>query len=215
MQVNCTTRTWNVSTGTTGQGTIDPPTAQVNDAANQAFTLTPATGYHIDSVSGCSGTLNASTYTTGPVTADCAISATFAIDTFTLSYSSDSTGTIGGTPVQSVNYGDSGTAVTALPNAHYHFVQWSDGVQTAVRTDSNIRANLSVAATFAIDAYTLTYAAGANGFDQRYRVADGRLRRERFAGGGGRQQRIPLHAVERWFEREPAHRLPTRVAISV
>lgn len=163
VQLSCTTRTWNVSTGATGQGTIDPPTAIVNDEATQAFTLTPATGYHIDAVNGCGGTLNASTYTTGQVTADCAIAATFAIDTYTLSYSTDGTGTISGTPVQTVDYGSSGTAVTAVPNAHYHFVQWSDGVQTATRTDSNVTANLSVAATFAIDSYTLTYAAGANG----------------------------------------------------
>src|SRR4029077_20245000 len=72
-------------------------------------------------------------------------------------------GTIVGTSPQTVTSGGSGTLVTATPNANYHFVSWSDGVATAARTDTNVTANLSVTATFAINTYTLTYTAGANG----------------------------------------------------
>ena len=42
-------------------------------------------------------------------------------------------------------------------------MSWSDGVLTATRTDTNVTADLTVTATFAINTYTLTYTAGANG----------------------------------------------------
>ena len=56
-----------------------------------------------------------------------------------------------------------GTAVTAVPDTGYHFVEWSDSVATATRTDTNVTADISVTASFAINEYTLTYTAGANG----------------------------------------------------
>ena len=42
-------------------------------------------------------------------------------------------------------------------------MSWSDGVTTATRTDTNVTADKSVTATFAINTYTLTYTAGAHG----------------------------------------------------
>ena len=53
--------------------------------------------------------------------------------------------------------------MTAVPNTGYHFVDWSDGVLTAARTDLDVTANLTVTANFAIDTFTLTYSAGAGG----------------------------------------------------
>ena len=53
--------------------------------------------------------------------------------------------------------------MTAVPDTGYHFVDWSDGVLTARATDTNVTANVSVTANFAINTYTLTYTAGANG----------------------------------------------------
>lgn len=43
-----------------------------------SFTVTPDPGYQIISVTGCGGTLSGNTYTTGSVTADCLVTATFA-----------------------------------------------------------------------------------------------------------------------------------------
>ncbi len=60
-------------------------------------------------------------------------------------------------------YGADGSEVTAVPATGYHFVKWSDNVTTASRTDSNVTADLSVSASFAIDSFTLTYTAGAHG----------------------------------------------------
>lgn len=81
--------------------------------------------------------------------------ATFAVATYTLTVTSNNTnyGTVtgGGT----YNHGASAT-LTATPKTGYHFVQWSDGNTNATRTISNITANATYTATFAINTYTLT-----------------------------------------------------------
>src|SRR5450830_1682689 len=84
---------------------------------------------------------------------------------FTLTYTAGANGTITGTSPQTVDYGADGTTVTAVPNAGYHFTSWSDGILTAARTDTHVTADITVTASFttAIDAFTLTYTAGANG----------------------------------------------------
>ncbi len=57
----------------------------------------------------------------------------------------------------------SGTAVTAVADTGYHFVEWSDGTLTAARTDADVTADMSVTAVFAVNTYTLTYTAGSGG----------------------------------------------------
>ncbi|WP_222930736.1 beta strand repeat-containing protein [Allochromatium palmeri] len=59
-------------------GSLSPAGAQtVIHGATTTFTVTPASGYGIASVSGCGGTLNGGLYTTGPITGDCTVSASF------------------------------------------------------------------------------------------------------------------------------------------
>ncbi|MGX9728587.1 MAG: InlB B-repeat-containing protein [Candidatus Electronema sp. VV] len=59
-------------------GSISPATPQtVNHGATTSFTVTPDIGYIIDTVSGCGGTLSGNTYTTGAITANCAVTASF------------------------------------------------------------------------------------------------------------------------------------------
>ncbi len=60
-------------------GSIAPSTPQtVNDGSTTAFTVTPDSGFQIDTVTGCGGSLAGNTYTTGPITADCTVNASFA-----------------------------------------------------------------------------------------------------------------------------------------
>jgi len=60
-------------------GSIVPSTPQtVNDGSTIAFTVTPNSGFGISSVTGCGGSLAGNTYTTGAITADCTVNATFA-----------------------------------------------------------------------------------------------------------------------------------------
>lgn len=59
-------------------GSMNPPDAQMRySGSSTSFTLTPATGYQISGASGCGGTLNGSVFTTGPISADCAVTASF------------------------------------------------------------------------------------------------------------------------------------------
>ena len=115
------------------------------------------------------------------VMANLSVTANFAADTFTLTYTAGTGGTLTGDTPQTVNYGEDGTLVTAVPNTGYHFVDWSDGVLTAARTDLDVMANLSVTANFAADTFTLTYTAGTGGTITGVSPQTVRLRRGRHA----------------------------------
>lgn len=85
------------------------------------------------------------------ITADLTVTARYSVQQFTLSYSAGTGGTITGTAVQTVDYGDSGSAVEAVADNGYQFVKWSDGVTTASRTDTQVQDNITVQAQFAAD----------------------------------------------------------------
>jgi glucose/arabinose dehydrogenase len=75
-----TTVTHTVTPVAGAHGTITPPTPQtVNDGDTVVFTLMPDANYLIGNVTGCGGTLTDNTYTTGPITADCEVDATFVV----------------------------------------------------------------------------------------------------------------------------------------
>ena len=77
---NFTPITYTVTPSAGTGGTISPSTAQqVNYGATTAFTVTPNTGYSIASVTGCNGSLSGNTYTTGAITANCTVTATFSL----------------------------------------------------------------------------------------------------------------------------------------
>jgi uncharacterized repeat protein (TIGR02543 family) len=147
-----------------GHGSLSPATAQtVNHGDTTAFTATPATGYHIDTVSGCGGSLSGDTFTTGAITGNCTVTASFAINVYSLSYAAGDHGSLTGDTSQSVNHGSDGSAVTAVPATGYHFVKWSDDSTANPRTDTNVTGPISVTASFAINVYSLTYSAGDHG----------------------------------------------------
>jgi hypothetical protein len=58
-------------------GTISPTSRTVAHNGVTTFTVSPSAGYAIGSVSGCSGSLSGTLYTTGAVTANCAVTASF------------------------------------------------------------------------------------------------------------------------------------------
>lgn len=69
--------TFTVSATASAGGNINPATRAVPQGTTGAFTVTPNTGFVIDAVSGCGGSLSGSTYITGAITAACNVSATF------------------------------------------------------------------------------------------------------------------------------------------
>ncbi len=83
--------------------------------------------------------------------ADIAIEAMGQINNYILAYTAGANGIIAGTTPQMVNHGADGTAIEAVPDAGYRFVEWSDGVTTANRTDTNIIGDVAVTAMFAVN----------------------------------------------------------------
>ncbi|WP_167958174.1 immunoglobulin-like domain-containing protein [Anaerosporobacter faecicola] len=81
-----------------------------------------------------------------------------------VSYTASEGGTIEGTLSQDVRIGTNATSVKAVPNYGYVFRQWSDGVTTATRQDTNVVNDLAVTAEFERETVTLTYTASEGGY---------------------------------------------------
>ncbi|MBR2322402.1 MAG: leucine-rich repeat protein [Clostridia bacterium] len=91
------------------------------------------------------------------VNSDIEVTANFveALPKYTLTYTCTYGGTLQGELSQTLFQGLDGTKVTAVPNKRLHsedypyqFIEWSDGVKTAERTDLNVQDNMSVTAIF-------------------------------------------------------------------
>jgi hypothetical protein len=148
------------SAGANGSITGDSRQSVLHGGTGRTVSAVPAEGYHFES---WSDGVTTPGRTDSDVTADLAVTATFAINQYTLSYTATEGGAIEEASEQTVKHGADGTPVDAVAAEHYHFEGWSDGVTTPQRTDRNVTADLSLTATFAIDQYSLTYAAGKNG----------------------------------------------------
>jgi len=72
--------------------------------------------------------------------------------TYTLTYTAGPNGSITGSSIQTINSGSNGSAVTAVANSGYHFVNWSDGSTANPRTDTNVSGDVTVTAQFDQDA---------------------------------------------------------------
>jgi Divergent InlB B-repeat domain len=140
-----TTYTLTYTAGANGSISGTSPQTVNSGGSGSAVTAVPDTGYHFVAWSD-SSTANPRTDTN--VQADLSVTASFAINTYTLTYTAGLNGSISGTSPQTVNYGGSGSAVTAVPDTGFTFTSWSDGVLTATRTDSGVTSDLSVTANF-------------------------------------------------------------------
>ena len=154
--------TYALNYGSGPNGSLVGAVSQALDAGSDGSSVTavPDAHYHFVSWSDAS-TTNPRTDT--HVTRDTSVTSTFAIDTYTLTYTAGAYGSIGGASPQTVDYGSSGSPVTAVPDANAHFISWSDGVLTSSRTDVNVVADQAVTANFALDTFTLSYSADAHG----------------------------------------------------
>ena len=146
-------------------GAISPAGAtRVAPGTTQTFTVTPNAGYRINTVTGCNGTLSGNTYTTGPVTANCTVSASFAVYP-TVTASAGAGGTISPTGAVRVAPGTTQT-FTLTPNAGYSIASVGGTCNGTLSgntfTTGAITANCTVAARFAVYP-TVTASAGAGG----------------------------------------------------
>jgi uncharacterized repeat protein (TIGR02543 family) len=162
--INTFTITATAGTG----GSIDPTGAvSVNYGDDQIFTITPNTGYHILDVLVDGVSVGAvDSYTFEDVAADHTIAATFTINTFTITATAGTGGTIDPTGAVSVSYGED-QAFTITPNTGYHILDvLVDGVSVGAvdsYTFEDVAADHTIAASFAINTYTITATAGTGG----------------------------------------------------
>jgi hypothetical protein len=158
--------TYNITVTAGSNGSITPPTGFVNCGSNATYTISPNACYSIQDVvvDGVSqGAVGSYTFTN--VTAAHSISATFSLNTYTITVSAGSNGSI--TPATgSVNCGSNAT-YTISPNACYSIQDVVvDGVSqgaTSSYTFTNVQTNHSFSASFVLNTYNITATAGANG----------------------------------------------------
>jgi outer membrane protein assembly factor BamB len=135
-------------------GSIAPDTPQtVNENSTVAFTITPDAHYRIADVTGCGGSLDGSTYTTAPITADCNVNATFEIVTHTVTPDAGDNGSLTPDTPQTVDDGAT-TAFTVTPAPSYviESVSGCNGtLEGSVYTTGAITGDCTVTATFAAD----------------------------------------------------------------
>src|SRR6266508_4082016 len=117
--VNQTIRTIAASAG--ANGAISPiGTVGVASGSTQVFNITPNTGYKIDTVTVDGGAVATNpTYTFSNITVNHTISATFSVNTFTITASAGSNGSISPSGIVSVNSGAT-TTFTMTPNTGYY-----------------------------------------------------------------------------------------------
>ncbi|MBJ6751615.1 malectin [Geomonas anaerohicana] len=154
-----------VSTATSGSSTITSVT--VTSGASQSFSITPATGYKVAGVTVDGVTKGAVTsYTFSNVTANHTISASFTLNSYSITASAGTGGSI--TP--------SGTATVAANGSQSYTITPATGYKIAAVTVDGasvgavgsytfnlVSANHTIAASFALNSYTITATAGTGG----------------------------------------------------
>lgn len=154
-----TLNTYTVTPSPGTNGSMSPSTPQiVNYNETMVFTVTPDNGYFIDTVTGCSGSLDGEIFTTGPITSDCEVVATFSLGGYTVTPLAGANGSISPSTPQVVNHGLT-TSFTVTPEVNYHVgsVTGCGGSMVGdIYTTGQIMGDCSVSASFAISTYELT-----------------------------------------------------------
>jgi outer membrane protein assembly factor BamB len=152
-----------------GNGTISPNGAvSVAYGADQGFTITPNAGYHVaDVLVGGVSVGAVSGYTFTNVIADQTISASFAVNTYTITATAGGNGSITPSGSVTLNYGDS-QSFTITPNSGYHVADvLVDGLPVGAVTSyafTSVADNHTIAASFAVNLpHTITASAGPHG----------------------------------------------------
>lgn len=96
---------------------------------------------------------------TGVLDGTSTLYAVWSLNTYNVSLTAGTGGSVSGGGTY--NYGSTAN-ISATPNAHYHFTNWSDGNTNASRTFM-VSANVTLTAYFAADTHTVTLTAGTGG----------------------------------------------------
>jgi hypothetical protein len=160
--------THNIIASAGSGGSVSPSgTVSVPNGTSQTFSITANFGYHIADVliDGASNG-SVSTYTFSNVVADHTIVASFTTTTYVINASATTGGTISPSGSVNVAYGTNQT-FTITPNPGYSITAVTvDGTSQGAITSytfNNVTAAHIIAASFAINTYTITASAGTGG----------------------------------------------------
>lgn len=160
--------TFTITASAGSNGTISPSgSVAVNGGANQVFTMTPNSGYKIDTVTVDSSPVATNpTYTFTNVTAAHTISATFSVNTVTITASAGPNGTINPSGAVAVNIG-ANQSFTITPNPNYRISDVSVDLVSvgtpSLYTFPSVTMTHSIVASFAVNTFTINATAGSNG----------------------------------------------------
>ena len=160
--------TYTISTSAGAGGSITPSgSVSVSHGTSKTFTITPNNGYGVTNVLVNGAPLGAvSSYTFNNVTANHTISASFAVNTFTINASAGAGGSISPSGAVAVSGGANQT-FTITTNTGYRIadvlVDGSSVGALASFTFTNVNSSHTISATFRANAYTIIASAGVGG----------------------------------------------------
>lgn len=105
------------STQFSSGGAISPVSASIASGQTTTFTVTAQEGFQLQHISGCSGTLNGTTYITGVVQQNCTVEASFAIKKYQVTVAANNGGKISPTNAE-VAHGEQ-TQINISPDSGY------------------------------------------------------------------------------------------------
>jgi Flp pilus assembly pilin Flp len=162
--------TYTLTVTQTVNGAISPGTSTANYGDTQSFTITPSTGYHIASITVNGNAVTVAsplgqTYQFSAVFADSSLTATFAVNAYSLTVNVGGNGQ-SSIASQTVNWGSIETFVFT-PNAGYSVadvvVNGSIDEGSVSSLSLTVTGDTSVDVSFAINSFTITVTQGANG----------------------------------------------------
>ncbi|MBI4777965.1 hypothetical protein HY792_03470, partial [Candidatus Desantisbacteria bacterium] len=162
------TNTYTITAQAEANGSITPSgTLTIRHGATRTFTITPDTGYHIADVVVDGSSVGATgSYTFVNITTNHSIAAAFAINIYIITAQAEANGSITPSGTLTINYGAT-RVFTITPDTGYHIadvvVDESSVGATGSYTFINVTSSHTIAAAFAINTYTITAQAEANG----------------------------------------------------
>jgi Divergent InlB B-repeat domain len=154
-----------------GNGSISPASQNISSGSPATLTASPSTGYSTSFSSTCGGTQSVNSFTISSVTAPCTVTASFSLNTYTVTATSGSNGTIssGGSVAppsftKTVSSGQT-TTFTVTPNSSYTASVSGCGgsLSGTTYTTGTITSDCTVTASFSLNTYTVTATSGSNG----------------------------------------------------
>ncbi len=133
------------------------------------------------------------------VTTNISVTASFALNSYTITATSGANGNVTPSGATTVSYGGSQT-YSITPATGYHVADvLVDGISVGAVTSypfTNVTANHTITASFVINTYTLTYTAGSDGAISGTSSQTVNVRRRRLSGNGGAEPRLLLRELE-------------------